>query len=596
MNIPERLSALRNLMKKNKIEAYIIPSTDPHQSEYVPELWRRRPWISGFDGSAGDVIVTMDKAGLWTDSRYFLQAADQLKDSGIDLYKIGVAGEPTMFEFLRDELKKDQSVGMDPRLQTKKDADDLKNRLSNHKIKLVHPDENLVDKLWKDKPGFPDAPIMAWDVKYAGETVESKLNRIREKMAIEGADVHVLTTLDAIAWTFNIRGTDVEYNPVVISYALITKEGAELFVSRKKVKKDVKKALKGLVKIYDYDNFTKRLQKNTGKKIKVWLDIDTVSAWVVSLIDKKSDLLFKKSPVTLFKACKNETEIAGFKACHVRDGVAMVKFLYWLDEAVPKGGVTEISASEKLMELRAADSLFKGLSFATISSYNEHGAIVHYESSPETDVELKPEGIYLIDSGGQYLDGTTDITRTVALGEPTDEQKDRFTRILKGHIALSMISFPQGTQGIQLDTLARKPLWDIGLNYGHGTGHGVGAFLNVHEGPQGISYYRGIGVPLELGMVCSNEPGFYKAGEYGMRIETMINVVKDEEKSSEDLTFYKFETMTLCPIDTKLIDKALLTGEEIEFINIYHKRVYGELSPKLRGKAKEWLAAATEPI
>jgi Xaa-Pro aminopeptidase len=596
MNIPERLSALRNLMKKNKINAYIIPSTDPHQSEYVPELWQRRQWISGFTGSAGDVIVTQDKAGLWTDSRYFLQAADQLKDTGIDLYKIGVAGESTMFEFLRNELKKDQSVGIDPRLQTKKEADDLKDRLANQKIKLVHLEENLVDKLWKDKPELPDAPIMVWNVKYAGESVESKLNRIREKMAIEGADVFILTTLDSIAWTFNIRGNDVEYNPVVIAYALITKVNTELFVNRKKVKKDVKKALKKQVKIYDYEDFVKRLQKNTGKKIKVWLDIDTVSAWVVSLIDKKSDLLFKKSPVTLFKACKNESELAGFKACHIRDGVAMVKFLHWLSEAVPKGGVTEISASDKLAEFRAADSLFQGLSFATISAYNEHAAVVHYESSTETDVELKSEGIYLIDSGSHYLDGTTDITRTIALGEPNDEQKDRFTRIMKGHIALSMVSFPQGTQGIQLDTLARRPLWDIGLNYGHGTGHGVGAFLNVHEGPQGISYYRGIGVPLELGMVCSNEPGFYKAGEYGMRIETLISVVKDEEKSSEDFTFYKFDTMTLCPIDTKLIDKSLLTEEEIEYINIYHKRVHEELSPKLRGKAKEWLAAATEPI
>ncbi|MEJ2546087.1 MAG: aminopeptidase P family N-terminal domain-containing protein, partial [Calditrichaceae bacterium] len=419
MNIPERLAALRNLMKKNKIDAYIIPSTDPHQSEYVPKLWQRRPWISGFDGSAGDVIVTMDKAGLWTDSRYFLQAADQLKDTGIELYKIGIADQPTMFEFLRDELKKDQSIGIDPRLQIKKEADDLRKQLANHKIKLIHLDENLVDKLWEDKPGLPDDPIMAWDVKYAGESVESKLKRIREKMEIEGADVHVLTTLDSIAWTFNIRGNDVEYNPVVIAYAFITKEKAELFVSRKKVKKDVKKSLKGLVKIYDYEDFPKRLQKNTGKKIKVWLDIDTVSAWVVRLIDKKSDQLFKKSPITLFKACKNDTEIAGFKACHVRDGVAMVKFLHWLSETVPKGGITEISASDKLTEFRASDSLFKGLSFATISGYNEHGAIVHYESSPETDVELKAEGIYLIDSGGQYLDGTTDITRTVALGEPT---------------------------------------------------------------------------------------------------------------------------------------------------------------------------------
>lgn len=596
MNILERLSALRNLMKKNKIDAYIIPSTDPHQSEYVPELWQRRKWISGFTGSAGDVIITKSKAGMWTDSRYFLQAEGQLKDTGIDLFKIGVPDVPTMFEFVRDELSKGQSVAIDPKLQTHEEANDLKNRLMNHKIKLVHLDDNLVDKLWKDQPRLSDDVIMVWDEKYAGESIESKLVRIREKMAIEGADVHVLTTLDSIAWTFNIRGNDVEYNPVVIAYALITKDTAELYLNRKKVKKDVKKALKGKVKIYDYENFPKRLQKNTGKKIKVWLDIDTVTAWIVDLIDKKSDIILKKSPITLFKACKNKIELAGFRACHIRDGVAMVKFLHWLDETVPKGSVTEISASDKLGEFRGADSLFQGLSFGTISAYNEHGAIVHYESSPDSDVELKPEGIYLIDSGGQYLDGTTDITRTIALGEPTDEQKDRFTRILKGHIDLSMISFPRGTQGIQLDTIARKPLWEIGQNYRHGTGHGVGAFLNVHEGPQGISYYRGIGVPLEIGMICSNEPGFYKAGEYGLRIETLINVVKDEEKTTDEFEFYKFETATLCPVDTKLIDKSLLTDEEIEYLNIYHKRVFAELSPKIRGKAKDWLAKATEPI
>ncbi|MEJ2055281.1 MAG: aminopeptidase family protein P, partial [Calditrichaceae bacterium] len=547
-------------------------------------------------GSAGDVIVTNDKAGLWTDSRYFLQAEEQLKNTGIELYKIGVSGTPSMFEFLREEIKPEQTVAIDPRLHTHQEAEDLKSRLLNHKIKLKYMDENLVDILWEEQPGLPDDDVIAWEEKYAGESVEDKLKRIREKMAFEGADVHVLSALDAIAWTFNIRGSDVEFNPVVISYAIITMEKAELFLVKKKLTRKAKKALKEFVKIYDYEDFAKRLKKNSGKNIKVWLDINTASAWIADLPDKKSDILLKNSPVTLFKACKNKTELAGFKACHVRDGVAMVKFLKWLEESVPGGDVTEISASDKLTEFRAEDSLFRGLSFGTISAYNEHGAIVHYESTPATDVELKQEGIYLIDSGGQYLDGTTDITRTIALGEPTEEQKDRFTRILKGHINLAMASFPRGTQGIQLDTIARKPLWDIGLNYGHGTGHGVGAFLNVHEGPQGISYYRGIGVPLEIGMICSNEPGFYKTGKYGMRIETLINVVIDEEKSSEEFEFYKFETATLCPIDKQLIEMSMLSADEITFLNQYHKKVYDTLSPLLSKKEKEWLKQAAAPL
>lgn len=595
-SISERITALRLLMKKHKIDAYIVPSTDPHQSEYVPALWQRRKWISGFTGSAGDMIVTKEQAGLWTDSRYFLQAEEQLRDSGIDLYKIGVAGVPTMIDFLKNNLEKGQTVAIDPRLQTHQQAEQWKAELSDHGLKLNYPDDNLIDRIWKDQPELPDSPIMVWEDKYAGESVESKLQRIREKMEAEGVDVHVLSTLDAIAWTFNIRSWDVDYNPLVISYAIITRDDAELCVSKKKLNRKVKKALKGLVKFYDYDAFRKRLLKNVSRKSRVWLDAATVNEYVVQLLQKRCELFFKQSPVTLFKACKNETELAGFKACHVRDGVAMVKFLYWLEEAVPKGGVTELSAAEKLREFRSKDKLFQGLSFGTISAYNEHGAIVHYESTPESDVELKSTGIYLIDSGGQYLDGTTDITRTIALGEPTAEQKDRFTRILKGHIDLSMCRFPRGTQGIQLDTIARKPLWDIGLNYGHGTGHGVGAFLGVHEGPQGISYYRGIGVPLEIGMVCSNEPGFYKTGEYGMRIETMIHVVADEQQSTTDFEFYKFETITLCPVDTRLVDKTLLNDEEIEYFNAYHQRVYDELSKHFRGKELEWLKQATRPI
>ncbi len=595
--IQERVKALRKLMKKNKLDAYIIPSTDPHQSEYVPALWQRRAWFSGFNGSAGDVIVTKDKAGLWTDSRYFLQAEKQLKDSGIKLYKIGNSDFPDMTQFLKDELKAGGVVGIDPRLLAYSEAQKMETELRAKDINLQLVEENLVDLLWKDRPQLPDEAVFIHEEKYAGESAQSKLARIRARMAAEGADVHILTTLDAIAWTFNIRSTDVDFNPVTIAYALITAEKAELFINLKKIPKKVKKELKTYVKLYDYGDFKKRLLKQAKRKSKIWLDQTSISQWIVALVEKKkSPVIFKESPATLFKAIKNETELNGFRACHIRDGVAMVKFLHWLEQAVPKGGVSEMSASDKLEAFRAEQDLFKGLSFETISSYNEHGAIVHYTSSPETDVELKPEGIYLIDSGGQYLDGTTDITRSIALGKPTDEQKDRFTRVLKGHIDLAMASFPEGTQGIQLDTLARKPLWDIGLNYGHGTGHGVGSFLGVHEGPQGISYYRGIGVALEAGMICSNEPGFYKAGEYGMRIETLINVVKDEEKSNDEFGFLKFETATLCPIDCNLIEKSLLTDEEVAYLNAYHKRVHDTLAPFLEGVELSWLKKMTTAI
>lgn len=595
--IKNRINQLRAQMKKNKIAAYIIPSTDAHGSEYVPALWQRRAWLSGFDGSAGDVVVTADKAGLWTDSRYFLQAENQLADSGIDLYKIGLPETLSIAQFLKQELSEGEAVGIDPRLQSHNEAAALQRNLAGKRIAVKYVEENLVDLIWDEQPALPDAPIMVWHDKYAGESVESKLLRIRQKMEEEGADLHVLTMLDAIAWTFNIRSTDVDYNPVVIAYAIITPQKAELFCNTQKVNRKVKKALKKKVRIYDYEDFRKRLLKHAKRKSRVWLDGGSVSQWVVNLVTKKkSQLIFKESPVTLFKAMKNESELAGVRACHIRDGVAMVKFLYWLQNEAPAGSVSEMSAADKLESFRAEQDLFQGLSFETISALNEHAAIVHYTSSEESDVTLREPGIYLIDSGGQYLDGTTDITRTIALGKPTEEQQDRFTRVLQGHIDLMTASFPRGTQGIQLDTLARKALWKIGLNYGHGTGHGVGAFLGVHEGPQGISFYRGIGVPLELGMLSSNEPGYYKAGEYGIRIENLMYVVKDEEKSGGEFEFYKFENVTYCPIDLNLVDESMLTDEQLEYLNAYHKEVFDKLSPYLKGAQLQWLEEATRSI
>ena len=593
--IKKRMEALRSLMKKNKIKAYLVPSTDPHQSEYVPVMWERRKWLSGFTGSAGDLAITLKKTGLWTDSRYFLQAEQQLQGSGIDLFKIGIPGVPTIPQWLKKELKAEDKVGFDPRLFSYNETQKLKSFLKEWRIKLTPIEKNLIDNIWQDQPPFPKNQIKPHPKKYAGRSIEEKLEMLRQQMKEEKVKAHILTTLDSIAWVFNIRGTDVEFNPVVIAYAIITPKKAMLFTDMEKITRAVRRHLGETVQVYDYDDFRKQLKKLAKSELKVWLDPNSVSYWIVDILKKDCDLFFKESPVTRLKALKNKTEITGAKAAHIRDGVAMVKFLHWLERTVPQGGVTEISASQKLEEFRQELDLYQGPSFETIAGYQEHGAIVHYASTPQTDVELKPRGIFLIDSGGQYLDGTTDITRTIAMGKPTAEQKDRFTRILKGHISLAMTRFPRGTAGNQLDTIARKPLWDINQNYGHGTGHGIGAYLNVHEGPQAISYYRGLGVPLEPGMIISNEPGFYKTGEYGMRVENLIVVVEDKNgKTTND--FYSFETISFCPIDLNLIDKNLLSARELGWLNSYHKKVKELLSPYLNKDEKEWLTKATRQI
>jgi len=593
--IKKRMEALRSLMKKNKIKAYLVPSTDPHQSEYLPVMWERRKWLSGFTGSAGDLAITLKKTGLWTDSRYFLQAEQQLQGSGIDLFKIGIPGVPTIPQWLKKELKAEDKVGFDPRLFSYNETQKLKSFLKEWRIKLTPIEKNLIDNIWQDQPPFPKNQIKPHPKKYAGRSIEEKLEMLRQQMKEEKVKAHILTTLDSIAWVFNIRGTDVEFNPVVIAYAIITPKKAMLFTDMEKITRAVRRHLGETVQVYDYDDFRKQLKKLAKSELKVWLDPNSVSYWIVDILKKDCNLFFKESPVTRLKALKNKTEITGAKAAHIRDGVAMVKFLHWLERTVPQGGVTEISASQKLEEFRQELDLYQGPSFETIAGYQEHGAIVHYASTPQTDVELKPRGIFLIDSGGQFLDGTTDITRTIAMGKPTAEQKDRFTRILKGHISLAMTRFPRGTAGNQLDTIARKPLWDINQNYGHGTGHGIGAYLNVHEGPQAISYYRGLGVPLEPGMIISNEPGFYKTGEYGMRVENLIVVVEDKNgKTTND--FYSFETISFCPIDLNLIDKNLLSARELGWLNSYHKKVKELLSPYLNKDEKEWLTKATRQI
>jgi Xaa-Pro aminopeptidase len=587
--LKNKIKAMRKLMEEHGIQAYLVPGSDPHQNEYVPDFWQRRRFITGFTGSAGEAVISRTKACLWTDSRYFLQAEEQLDADILTLFKMGMPDVPTPEAWVSKELDKRDALGVDPRVVSHKRYTDFKKSLDMKGIELKSIEKNLVDAIWEGRPEQPKGKIEIHEEKYSGAPAESKLQKLREKMEENAVDAHVITKLDSIAWLLNIRGSDVKFNPLTISYAIVTSEKAMFFVDLNKVTDKVRGVWKNTVEIFSYEAFGSKLQSLARKNCHVWLDETSVNQWIVDILEDGAELRLMPSPIHLFKAVKNETEISGFKASHLRDGVAMVKFLHWLDQSVGKIEISEISAAEKLAEFRAGNDLFKGLSFETISAYGAHGAIVHYAASPETDALLKKEGIYLVDSGAHYLDGTTDITRAIALGTPTEEQRDRFTRVLKGLIDLSTTSFPQGTTGMQLDTISRLALWEKGLNFGHGTGHGIGTYLNVHEGPHAISYYRCIGISLEPGMITTIEPGFYKEKDFGMRIENVALVLKDEEKSSEELSFYKFETLTLCPIDLRLVKKELLSAAEMEWLNSYHRKVYAALTPLLDSSEAEWL-------
>jgi Xaa-Pro aminopeptidase len=582
-------------MKERSIQAYLIPSSDPHQSEHVPEFWRRRAFLTGFIGSSGDALVTMKAAGLWTDSRYYLQAERELRNSEFTLFKWGMPGVPSWQEWAAGNLKPGAALGLDPRLIAHRDFASLEKALAGKSIRLKPIGQNLVDAIWKERPAAPTGPVFVLAKRYAGESVRAKLSHLRRKMAAVGAEAHILSQLDAISWLFNIRGSDVPFNPVIIAYAIITRSQARLFTTRGKNSPAAQTALKNKVQMRDYYAFAPALRRLAASQPRVWLDESGVSEWVFGNL-KGAKIILKPSPVTVAKAVKNATEIKGSKEAHRRDGAAMVKFLCWLEKAVPKGGVTELTAAQKLEEFRKERPLFQGLSFKTISAYGSHAAIVHYGVTPDTDIPLKPRDLYLADSGSQYLDATTDITRTVCLGRPTAEQRDRFTRVLKGLIGLTRTSFPHGTSGPQLDVLARRSLWEKGLNYGHGTGHGVGAFLNVHEGPQAITPARGFGIGLVPGMILSIEPGYYKEGAYGIRVENLALVVTDPGRSTKASPFYTFETLTLCPIDLRLVDKKRLTEDEAGWLNAYHQRVQKELSPLLAKDEAAWLKRATRPV
>jgi Xaa-Pro aminopeptidase len=596
--IKERIHRLRQQMDQYGIDAYIVPGAEPHQSEYIPLMWQRLQWLSGFTGSAGDAVITKTMAGLWTDFRYHLQAEQELAGTEFMLFKKGLTDVPELETWLKSEFPAGSWVGIDPRLFSYNRFHKLSKDLKSRKIAIKPIVPNLVDQIWQDQPGFPTGLIQPYPMEFSGESIESKLCRLRQKMASEQADVHIITNTDAIAWLYNIRGKDVDFNPVVIAYGAVTQKEALLFVRLNKVTDKVREHLNNLVIINDYDEFQSYLNLLTQFKARVWLDPDTVSQWIVDSLKPEGgcETFFKASPITLFKAIKNDVELAGFRAAHIRDGCAMVRFLAWLQNAVPGGKVTEVKAALKVDQMRAQEVLFQGSSFQTIAAYNEHAAIVHYTPQPKTDITITAPGIFLIDSGGQYLDGTTDITRTIAIGEPSTEQREHFTRVLKGHIQLAMTRFPKGTVGKQLDTLARKYLWDMGLNYGHGTGHGVGHYLNVHEGPQSLTYNRCTEAPLEPGMITSNEPGYYKEGHYGIRIESLVLTIKDNALSSRESDFYAFETLTLCPIDIKLIDKTLLTAQEIAFLNDYHMLIRQTLLPLVDEEAKVWLEQATQPV
>lgn len=590
-SIKERIHALRMAFRPNNIKAFIIPSTDPHLSEYVAPYWMSREWISGFTGSAGTVVILMDKAGLWTDSRYFLQAEKELEGSGITLYKEMLPETPSITEFLCQNLKPGESVSIDGKMFSVQQVEQMKENLAPYQLQ-VNLFGDPLKSIWKDRPSMPDAPAFIYDVKYAGKSCGEKVAAIRTELKKKGIYALFLSSLDEIAWTLNLRGSDVHCNPVIVSYLLVTQDEVVYFISPEKITQEVNEYLQEQqVSLRKYDETESFLNSFAGENILI--DPKKTNYAIYSAINPACKIIRGESPVTLLKAIRNEQEIAGIHHAMQRDGVALVRFLKWLEQSVPSGKETELSVDRKLHEFRAAQPLYMRESFDTIAGYKEHGAIVHYSATEESDVTLQPKGFLLLDSGAQYLDGTTDITRTIALGELTEEEKTDYTLILKGHIALAMAKFPAGTRGAQLDVLARMPIWSHGMNFLHGTGHGVGHFLSVHEGPQSIRMNENP-IVLQPGMVTSNEPGVYKAGSHGIRTENLTLVCKDKEGMFGE--YFKFETITLCPICKKGIIKEMLTAEEVKWFNDYHRTVYEKLSPSLNEEEKKWLLEATKAI
>ena len=589
ISVKQKLDRLRNAMKENGIDAYIVPGTDPHAGEYIADHWKEREWISGFDGSVGTAAITLDKAGMWIDSRYYLQADEQLKGSGFDAMKIGMPETPDIIRWIISQMKRGNRVGVNPQMFPVNTYIAMRNELAASGLELVPVD--FISNIWLDRPEIPQKKCFVYPVEYAGKSCSEKLSLLRNEMRKFDAHVFVISALDEIAWLFNLRGNDVDYNPVVIAYALIKVDSAVLYLSDEKLTDETRRYFnEENVEIKDYFQINDDLT-NLPVSLKVLVDGARLNQSLFEAIPADCTKINLLSPVYRLKSIKNEVELTGVRNAMVRDGVALARFFIWLEKNVDSGKLTEVSIAEKLYAFRAEQKNFFGESFGTIAGYAAHGAIVHYKADEKSDAVIKAENLLLLDSGAQYLDGTTDITRTISLGTPTLKQKTDFTLVLKGHIGIATAVFPYGTRGSQLDILARKAMWDKYMNYGHGTGHGVGFFLNVHEGPQNIRMDENPTV-LQPGMLLSNEPGLYRTGEYGIRTENLIHVTEAEK--SDFGQFLGFETLTFFPIDVSLIDEKLMTKDEIDWLNAYHQKVFDKLSPYLTKEECSWLKGKTK--
>lgn len=593
--IAERLELLREELRREHLSAFVFPTTDPHNSEYTADHWKGREWISGFTGSAGTAVVTLQSAALWTDSRYFIQAAEQLKGTEFQLMRLKMAGTPTIAEWIASELstlnaQRSTEIGMDGMVNTVAVVEEMKEALRQKGGITVRTNFDPLARIWRDRPQVPRNPVEIQPMELAGEDVRSKLSRIRKALHEQHADGMLVAALDDIAWTLNLRGSDVHCNPVFVSYLLIASNKATLYVNKEKVDGEVLRYLKEQgVEVADYAEVGKGLQDYF--EYNILIDPDEVCYTLCQKVTR--NIVRGTSPIAAMKAVKNERERLGFRSAMLRDGIAMVKFLKWLDESIGKQTLTEISVADKLEALRAEQPLYRGLSFDTIAGYEAHGAIVHYEATPETDAVLQPKGLLLLDSGAQYQDGTTDITRTIALGPLTEEQRRVYTLVLKGHIQLQLLRFPEGASGTQLDAVARKDLWKAGYNYLHGTGHGVGSYLSVHEGPHQIRMeWRP--ARLHAGMTVTDEPGVYLEGRFGVRTENTLLIVPAEE--TECGRFLQFETLTLCPVDKAPIVREMMLQEEMDWLNQYHQRVFDTLSPHLSPSETDWLRRACAPL
>ena len=587
-----RLTSLRQQMQQHQLDAWIIPSSDAHNSEYVADYWSGRVWLSGFTGSAGTLVITQDQAALWVDGRYFIQGVEQLMGTEITLMKQGLPEIPEKGEWLTEVLKAGSRVGFDSAALSLSQTRALEKELQAQQITLM-PHEDLLNAIWSDRPAIPAQPVFLHQPQYTGKSCTEKLTEVRDLMAAQKATYLLIPSLDDIAWLLNLRGSDIACNPVFLAFVLISPESCTIFTNQARIEEEAMQALvQSGIQLQGYEEITAALAELPADG-QLWINPDYTNSQLAAAIPAELSLIEQRLPTTTLKAVKNETEIACMVDCHQRDGMAMVKFLAWLDKTIPSGTLNEVNIDTHLCALRAESPLFKGVSFPSIVGYAEHGAICHYRATDESALSVQPKGLLLVDSGAQYPDGTTDITRTIACGELTQEEMRDYTLVLKSHIALASARFKKGTKGIQLDAITRQPLWTEGIDFNHGTGHGVGYFLNVHEGPQSISP-RWFDVVLEAGMLVTNEPGIYRDHKHGIRIENIMLI--EEDISNEFGTFLKLTPLTLTPIDTRPLLIDLLTTQETSWLNDYHRRVFDALSTQLQGEELAWLTQVTQAL